>query len=316
MALKIGPGVATQNVLNALTQLYPHRRFTLGSLKPPRLEDLNWVLCAHDKAGFSVICKTGARDDAAVDRLHQQFNRQTEMAAYFQTERLRLPNPLHFDHRNNVFVMEDAKGRDLRQVWSKRKTIAENRRLFRKSGEWLAQFHAPSARISAFDPAPLLNWFKKTNCASLADDAQYQALTDSLTTLAAQADGKPTRRAITHRDFHLGNLILNRDGILFGIDFGNHQEDEAMRDMVSFAMDALTRWNGNPAPPDAFTTVFQAFSKGCNSQEIAPQVRLFFQRMQALVDWRNMSGLTPLTQARQQKIDILRSLALASDPII
>ena len=93
--------------------------------------------------------------------------------------------------------------------------------------------------------------------------------TAELTALADQAAGRPALQAVTHRDLHLGNLILRGNGLTYGLDFENSRPDVALRDPLMLLLDAalkggieaqdlpgMARAFGLPPSPDPAPVLF------------------------------------------------------------
>ena len=309
--------------MQALESYAPGRRFVFSSLKPFRARDARWVLRAKERGHpNSFVCKTSARTEGATIRLKRQYQRQAEMASLMPSPKYRVPDTLAFDTSCNTFIMEDAKGSSVAD-WIKNPSDTSNApRLFRKSGRWLSKFHAPNLKVCDFNPTPQVNWLRKTVREELPSgkgDLEAKRLLDLFCQLEAQCEkvrGKATLRTITHRDFHTGNLVMKRNGALYGIDFENHNEDEAFRDVFSFLLDAMARIRPNSQTLSEFNNILTPFSAAYTTLPIDPSVMLFIQRAFSLNELRNIHRRKDLSPLKAAKKHILWMIANSEAPLI
>jgi aminoglycoside phosphotransferase (APT) family kinase protein len=191
-------------------------------------------------------------------------------------------------------------------------------RVLDSAGAWIARFHGLTAAQTGFNPDPHVNWIRKSIAAhksgarQITDCDGLRALLPDLDALADKARGALVRRAITHRDFHLRNLLLRKHGRTYGIDFENAARDECLRDLLFFLCDCAKVQTAAPSQAslraDA-TALLRAYG-----QPLAdPAVRRFFQLAFAMATWAGFDDRLPPGPKRRRTVEVIRLLASADD---
>lgn len=289
-----------------LAAYLPDPAAKLTALNDSGAEQPGFVLRVTPASGGSLIAKISAEPS----RLDAQFRRLTATHARMKTGPLRVPEPLFHDAARGVILMEDGWGQRAETLW--RKGGASARAAMQAAGRWLARFHALTAREMPFQPAPHLNWLERALQAqaesrrAIPDFAALESHLPRLRRLAAEAADKPALRCITHRDFHLRNLVIRPGGRIYGLDFENEKLDDALRDPLFFLTDALIH-----APQvDDFPAAVAAFWQGYGKPAAPPEVARFFHLFLALSGWAALDeSITPLGPNRLHRLHVLQGLA-------
>ncbi len=231
--------------------------------------------------------------------------------------RFRVPQICAHDAAAGVIVMEDARGQSAQNLYLSGSAGAA--RALKTAGGWIARFHKPTAHMAAFNPDPHLNWLQKQHAAHVSGTRvipDFDAFAARLAQFAQEcptARGQPMLRCITHRDFHLRNLLIRNLGRSYGIDFENAKRDEAMRDMLFFAADAAKI---APAPPTApaVRAIAAAMRAAYNRPLGAKISRQMFQTGFALAGWASLdTAQSPLGPNRARALAVMRILAATDD---
>lgn len=254
---------------------------------------------------------------AAPDRLNSSATRLIETHPLMQTGRYRVPQPLHYAPTTGVLIMEDARGETAQSLWLRGGDDAT--RALQSAGGWIAAFHKLSRNQAAFNPDPHLNWLRKAIAAHLSGTRRIPKfdtlaqLVPQIEALAEAARNTQSLRCVTHRDFHLRNLILRKLGRCYGLDFENGARDEAMRDLLFFLTDAARLAPDQPAP-SALRAMASSLGAAYGRPPADPAARLFFQRCFALNGWAALDEMTgPLGPKRLRQLKVLRALYDAED---
>jgi len=251
----------------------------------------------------------GPTDHRYTRAVHQQA-RQAEVAKCMAQGPYRVPPILKADLENGVLEMPWIGGASLADVILKGDPCS----VAKRAGEWLATHHALSQRKWPFQPRGHVNWLNRlieesvTGMRTIPDSAAFSASARATQEKAWAARGQKGRKAITHRDMTLANLIWDGD-VVWGIDFENAREDEPLRDLFTLALDILT------LVPDRYDTssVLIALKQAYGDGHTAPAVRHALQDCFCLWVWAN----TPLAPSRRQRArwSIARDL-LTSDHLV
>lgn len=263
----------------ALAQWRPGRAYGLGCLKnidkPLRAQ----VFCAahpDQRLTVKVFAPAGAETARA------QAVRQRTVAAALPG---RVPEVLFFDDTRLVLGMAYADGPSLAALWPHLTATTAADRL-EEAGRWLAALHGLSAEAHPFRPKGQIAWLHRLlgwhaeGKRTIPEIAEFRAEVAALDTLAPLVRGTPSRRAVTHRDLHLSNLIATRRGLV-GLDFENDRPDEPLRDLVTLLVDVLAQ----PDPPGDPQRGAEALRRGYGPSGTDPQALLFLQKLFALGIW-------------------------------
>ncbi|MFW2541689.1 phosphotransferase family protein [Primorskyibacter sp. 2E107] len=256
-------------------------------------------------AGRTVLRATGGPRPLVVklwpeeqrDKAIAQAARQAAVSEQLCDGLFRAPQVLQFDAAQRVMVMADCGGQDLGTLLAQAQP-AEAERLMARAGAWIAALHAPSRRDAPFRPIGHLNWLDKlvsqgeTGARAIHDLDAFRQHVQALHGLFQEVRRRPSVRAITHKDLSAGNLLVTNTGTLWGIDFENSAEDEALRDLFTLGLDALSF---APFGHDR-RRALAALGRGYGPAPGDPLVRLFLQRAFALGYWAR----TPLPHSRRQ----------------
>jgi tRNA A-37 threonylcarbamoyl transferase component Bud32 len=227
--------------------------------------------------------------DAEAARAAKQADRQAQVAAQMQGQ-CAVPVPKFFDVERGVLAMPAVAGQDLKALWQQGDTEAP-----RHAGRWLAEFHALTAHETQFWPRGQLNWLTglvKAGQSGTREIIEFDAFCQAVEQVSAmrgKVRGKACRKAITHRDMTLSNLIWDGQ-VIWGIDFENDKEDEPLRDLFTLALDLAALGDGDIA--QALADLRAAYGDTVT----APEVRLFLQRC----FWLCVGANTPNAPAQRQ----------------
>lgn len=259
----------------------------------------------------SVIVKV-----AAPGRLAAQFDRLSAVHPQMQDGLYRVPRPILHDAALGVMLMEDAWGRSGESLWQEGPSgIA---RVLAAAGGWLGRYHRLSAAEAGFNPDPHLNWLSKLLDSPRPPDQPIparpalEAHLPGLQAMADQARNQPVLRCITHRDFHLGNLLVRKHGRTYGIDMENTRRDEGLRDLLHLLCDAA-RLAADPAEALA---AGPALRRAYGRSPAAEPVRRFFQAAVALTLWAGLSGRQGALAPRAAQRLLLAQRLLESGDIL
>lgn len=302
----ISLATATDRVRAALAAYLPDPAASLTALNDGGGEQRGFVLRVRPAAGGSLIAKVAA--DPA--QLAAQARRLAATHPRMKSGLLRVPEVLLHDPAAGVLLIEDGWGQQAETLW--RQGGAAALRAMTAGGQWLARFHGLTARQMPFQTAPHLNWLDRALVAqaegrrAIPDFAALQTHLPRLQTLALAAQDQPATRCITHRDFHLRNLVIRPKGRIYGFDFENEKLDEALRDALFFLTDALIR-----APDGAdIATAVAAFHTGYGAPAASPPVARFFHLFHALSAWAALDESSgALGPNRSLRLRVLQQLA-------
>ena len=255
----------------------------------------------------SIIAKV-----AAPGRLAAQFSRLTKSHPRMRSGQFRVPKPISYDEASGVLLLEDAWGMTAQSLWN---NVGKGRaRVLAAAGGWLARYHCLTASRAAFNPDPHLKWLGKSLTAHQDGSRripQVHALSDhlpELESLAERARAATSVRCITHRDFHLRNLLIRKQDRAYGIDMENAARDEAMRDLLLFLADTA-RATAEPPSAESLHHTAAALRAAYSSSPADPDAGAFFQRAFALNLWAALddspAGLTPKLQRSLQTAQAL-----------
>lgn len=260
----------------------------------------------------SVIAKV-----AAPGRLAAQFARLSKTYPKMRSGQFRVPKPLSYDADSGVLLMEDAWGMAAESVW--RNEGKGRARVLAAAGGWLARYHGLTGARAAFNPDPHLNWLGKSLTAHHDGHRripQIRALSDhlpALETLSERARAATSLRCITHRDFHLRNLLIRKQDRAYGIDMENAARDEAMRDLLFFLADTA-RASLQPPTPETLHETAAALRAAYGQSPADPDARAFFQHAFALNLWAGLDNAhTQLSAKQQRSLETAQALLACGD---
>jgi Phosphotransferase enzyme family len=235
---------AAWNTRKALGKFLPDARFVLTSFKPPLKDYETWVFrCKVKGKNESYVCKTARRNAVGRAKILNQFKRLETAFPVVNGPRLKVPEPLSFDHKFCTMIMEDAKGQSFLGKMPDFVMPSDAASFFKDAGRWLALFQSSTVRTVEFQPKPHTNWLRRAikqhqeNDRYIPDFENFIEAFGRFETLDTMARNLPAQRCVTHRDFHLGNVIFKQNGSVYGIDFENDREDVALRDVASLFLD-------------------------------------------------------------------------------
>lgn len=281
-------------------------------LNPTPINPTSYVFRADLGDAGHVVVKIGdpARIALAVARIIEAYPKMSD-------GRFRVPQVLAHDLDRGVLVMEDARGQSAHTLFL---SGPEGRdRALATAGGWIARFHKTSAHMGAFNPDPHMNWLKKQVAVHHAGDHiipdfdDFSQVFAQLHQCCDAARGQPILRCITHRDFHLRNLLIRNLGRSYGIDFENAKRDEALRDLLFFTADAAKIIPVLPVANDlrAIARALRAAYTRPLGAKIALQA---FQVAFALSGWASLNaGQTALGPNRARALAVLQMIAKTDD---
>ena len=297
----------------ALAQALPNTPCTLVALNDGGGAQAGFVMRVTPATGGSLIAKvTGA--PAA---LTAQARRLAATHPRMKSGLLRVPEPLLHDASLGVLLMEDGWGQRAETLW--RQGGAPALRAMQAAGRWLHRFHGLTLRAAVFSATPHLNWLTRSLEAQAAgtraipDFAALSAHLPRLQALAKAADGQPSPRCITHRDFHLRNLVIRPKGRIYGLDFENDRPEDPLRDILFLLTDA-----GLTAPDGCdLTAAIAAFHTAYGPLPAAPQVAEFLHLYHMLSAWAGLDESTaPLGPNRKARLRVLQRLAASEGALL
>lgn len=232
------------------------------------------------------------------DRAMRQARRQRQVARAMQRGAFRVPAVLFFDSDLRALGMPKVAGESLATLWHAGRTEVPA-----TAGHWLAAYHGLTRQAVRFDPTGQVNWLSRLIGATrdgqrdIPEPDGFIASAHAVQAMSQGVSGRPSVRAVTHRDMTLSNLMLAVDGACWGLDFENKREDEPLRDVFTLVLDLLSL--GPRGGADAMADLRRSYGDDTSD----PAVRLFLQRCFCLWVWANTP---PVPSARQ-----LRRLAVA-----
>lgn len=230
--------------------------------------------------------------------------------------KFRVPEPLFYDADQGVLLMEDTWGQRADMLLLKGADQAS--RVLDLAGGWIARFHGLTQAQGQFNPDPHVNWIRKAIAGHksgqrpIPDCDGLRALLPELDALAEAARGAAVRRAITHRDFHLRNLLIRKLGRSYGIDFENAARDECIRDLLFFLADCAKVQLADPTP-ESLTAAARTLTQAYGPLLTDRTVRMFFQRSFAMAAWAGLDDSTPPGPKRRRAFEVIQLLAHADD---
>lgn len=302
---------AESRVLTVLAARYP------GS--DPKLQTLNAARAGHPAHVFRA--KLGP-DQFVVAKLSDPAllmpyaTRLIALHPGMSEGRLRVPEPYFHDAAQGILLMEDTWGQQAEAVFLQGGDQTDH--VLQSAGAWIARFHAQSRMQARFNPDPHVNWIRKAIAAHksgarpIPDCDGLRALLPALDALAETARGAMVWRAITHRDFHLRNLMIRKGGRVYGIDFENAARDECLRDLLFFLADCARVQLAAPTAHSLLATA-QALRLSYRHATADRAVRLFFQLAFAMAAWAALDATRPPGPKRRRALDVIQLLATADD---
>lgn len=285
---------------------------SMVQLNPGAPKQASFVFRADLGAGGHIVVKIGDPR-----RIALAAARLTAVYPAMCDGRFRVPQLLAHDADGGVLVMEDARGQSAHDLFLSGPAGAA--RSLAAAGAWIARFHRPTRHMGAFNPDPHLNWLQKQVAAHragarvIADFDRFEAALSELQHACDAARGQPVLRCITHRDYHLRNLLVRNLGRTYGIDFENAKRDEALRDLLFFAADAAKI---APAPPtaNALRGVATSLRTAYNRPLGAKISRQVVQAAFALSGWASLDmAQSALGPNRTRALAVMQLIATTDD---
>jgi Phosphotransferase enzyme family len=298
---------AQDRVLTALVAHYPGTRPVLDMLNAARPGHPAFVFRADLGDGRSVIAKL-----TTPALLAPYATRLIAVHPFMAEGRFRVPEPLLYLDAMGLLLMEDSWGMQADALLLQGDAAAE--RALQAGAGWIARFHAISQARTGFNPDPHINWLEKSIALHdreerlIPDIADLRAHLPELRRMAEAARGAMVRRAITHRDFHLRNLMIRKQGRVFGIDFENGLRDETLRDLLSFLVDSAKVRQQDPSASNLHLAARQ-MRLAYGREPAAQPVRVFFQRCFALAGWAALDEAAPTGPKRRRTLAVMQMLA-------
>ncbi|MDB5663785.1 MAG: hypothetical protein JWS11_328 [Cypionkella sp.] len=300
----------------------PDEDFALASLKDPTKLSDTWVFrCKIRGKHSSFVCKLSTPDDEGRAKIRNQHARLKSTNAAMKQPLLTTPKALAFVETECALIMDDVKGDSLQNLLPQFANITDASAHLKNAGRWIASFQQSTAKPATFDTKPHMNWLLKKlkrhaeNLTVIPDYDTFMPHFRQLEQIAAEAQSELCTRCVTHRDFHLGNLIFGRKGVVYGIDFENNKPDDALRDVISFLFAFVMKWRGAPsesAPPiENFQPAAAAFWEGYADSSTSPKVLDFFRKFSALNGWSGLDA-SNLTDQKRHRLEPLKQLANTS----
>ena len=303
----------------ALRAFLPDEEFALASLKDPTKLYDTWVFrCKLRGKNSTFVCKLSTPDAAGRAKILNQYQRLKSTNAAMKDPLLTTPQALAFVEKDCALIMEYVKGDSLQNLLPHFANLTEASTHLQNAGRWISSFQQTTMKPAVFDAKPHMNWLLKKLTQHeekgmlIVDYDAFMMDFHQLERRAAQAQGLPCTRCVTHRDFHPGNLVFGRKGAVYGIDFENRKEDDALRDVMSFLFDFAIKWPVHTMAFDSFQTAAAVFRKGYADHVTAPEVFEFFQKFSALNGWSGLESRNLADQNKQHRLKWLQQLAKTS----
>lgn len=249
---------------------------------------------------------------ADADRAARQARRQTEVVQALHAGACRAPEVLFFDTSCRAMAMPRIDGTDLAALWR-----AGGAEVAEGAGRWLRAYHGLTLDPCPFDPTGQVNWLSRLIASAqdgrraIPDPDGFAKAARGVQAMAGGVTGRPSARAVTHRDMTLSNLMRDGNGTVWGLDFENSRMDEPLRDVFTLALDLMTL--GAAGASDGEQAVSD-LRHGYGAEQADPAVRLFLQRCFCLWVWAN----TPETPSARQlrRIEVAEDLLHRGAPVI
>lgn len=301
---------------SALRIFLPDEEFALASLKDPTKRYDTWVFrCKVRGKKSTFVCKLSTPDTAGRAKILNQYERLKSTNADLKDPLLTTPQALAFVEKHCALIMDYARGDSLQHLLPHFSDISEASAPLRNAGRWISSFQHSTLKPATFDAKPHMNWLLqklKRHEEKLLVIPDYDAFMVDFRELeqcAAQSQGLPSTRCVTHRDFHLGNLLFGRKGAVYGIDFENQKQDDALRDVMSFLFDFAIKWPAQATPFESFQTAAAVLWQGYADHSTAPAVFEFFQKFSALNGWSGLNNRMLSDQNQRHRLTTLQRLA-------
>ncbi|WP_299933021.1 aminoglycoside phosphotransferase family protein [uncultured Pelagimonas sp.] len=284
---------AYEMAMAALGRLWPDWSGELTPLKPltQPLRATPFRLSGGAKPAVIKVWGPGNASKAAA-----QAARQEEVALAMVTGENRGVPVFGFDTAACALLMQDVSGDTIDHALEE--TPDRLNELATRAGTWLRDYHALSLRPAPFRPAGHIAWLEKlrTQIADghreVADPDRFCRLTTQICDSAMTLRKRPATKVITHRDLTLGNLLVDDQNTLWGIDFENNREDEPLRDLFTLAVDLIGFTSNGLQASETYRRLTLAYG----DRETDPEVHAFLFHCFALGVWAN----TPATPSKRQ----------------
>ena len=310
---------AAETALRRAAELFPGQEITLAPLRDATRGQEHWLFrCSARGGGAPIICKIGAPTVGGRARLARQAERLRWATETIRDPACKTPRLIAHDPQGNALVMEDAGGMSLHLRLMALPDVGAAHPLLGAAARWLAGFHRPTATVAAFAPRPHLATIYRrldsVEAEALPERAAFMAALSRLEALAPVARGKPVLRCVTHRDFHPRNLVMSDEGSVYGIDFENEKQDEALRDLLFFLLDFSVRWFEKPSGRADLQRAARVFVDAYGDGHTASEVTEFFQLFMVLNSWSRLDARRLDKPVRRHKLQIL--MGFAEEPLL
>lgn len=298
-------------VLSALAVRFPDAVPQLETLHATTSGPPVFVFRARLAPDLSVVAKVS---DPA--RLAPYANRLIAVHPGMAQGRYQVPEPILYDADHGLLLMEDTWGQRADALFLQGQD--DRARVLQSAGAWIARFHRQSRVQAVFNPDPHVNWIRKaiaghkSGARPIPDCDGLRALLPDLDALAETARGGMVWRAITHRDFHLRNLMIRKRGRVYGLDFENAARDDCLRDLLFFLADCAKLQLAAPTAQSLQATA-QALLQAYGQATAETSVRRFFQLAFAMASWAGLDTATPPGPKRRRAHEVIDLLTKACD---
>ncbi len=231
-----------------------------------------------------------------------QAARQEEVALAMSAGVSRGVPVFGFDAAACALLMQDVSGDTIDNALQE--TPDRLNELATRAGTWLRDYHTLSLRPAPFRPAGHIAWLEKLR-AQIADGQRgvpdpngFCHLVTQVCDRAMTLRKRPATKAITHRDLTLGNLLVDDQNTLWGIDFENTREDEPLRDLFTLAVDLIGFTPNGTQASQAYRGLTQAYG----DRETDPEVHAFLFQCFSLGVWANTPAIPSKRQAKRLRV--------------
>lgn len=294
----------------------PGEKFAISSLKDPTRLYNTWVFrCKVRGTRSTFVCKLSTPDDLGRGKILNQYERLKSVKSGLEDPLFTTPQALAFFEKECALIMEDVVGETLLQLIPNFIDISDSNAYLRQAGRWISHFQHPTMRQTIFEPKSHTNWLRRkiqnhdTKIISIPDYADFMREFRILEELSEKAKSLPSMRCISHRDFHLGNVVFGRNGAVYGIDFENKKEDESLRDVMSFMFDLIIRWDKPVTDITQFQRAASVFWDGYSDGKTSHFVFDYFQRFSALNAWSGLGARNALSVNKLRKLEFFKMLS-------
>ncbi|WP_278922373.1 phosphotransferase family protein [Pseudophaeobacter profundi] len=238
-------------------------------------------------------------------RLIKEFKLLQQLEAEFAPEgRLTVIKPLYLSPHGHFHVTAFAAGKTAKQKIYADPTPEQARQVYRRGGEWLHRLHAsaPQERADIW-----LNWMLE-EVEKHRHPGGIQPCANSLKRYISimqkdlsRFDHRQGTTALSHGDFHGGNLILAQ-GCSYGLDFTETDTKLAVYDIVDFLkMDIFATAQPDHIGPDGIRTSSREMFLKTYRHPVDAELLSYCLRGRLLIEWVKISCDAYNSSAFQRK---------------